>query len=81
MSKNLDVVVKTYVDQSPTAPNDSSIALMKAVQRRTNNNGKRGKLFGVNGNLKQTNGTTGNSSQRIYFRKLFSRFHLRENTE
>ena len=59
MSNNLDVVVKTYVDQSPTAPNDSSIALMKAVQRRTNNNGKRGKLFGVNGNL----GTEGNRFQ------------------
>jgi len=77
---NLKRVVSTYSEVGPTAQNDSSIARMKSIQRRTNSNAKRGQSFGVNNQTKQISGVNGDSSQHIYFSRIFPRFNLRHNT-
>jgi hypothetical protein len=77
---NLKKIVATYSEVGPTAPNDSSIALMKQIQRRTNSKGKRGQSFGVNNKVRQISGVSGDSSQQIYFSRLFPRLHLKHST-
>lgn len=77
---NLKKVVSTYSEVGPTAPNDSSIALKKTIQRRTNSNAKRSQSFGVNNQTRQISGVNGDSSQYIYFRSIFSRFNLKHST-
>ncbi len=76
----LKKVISTYSEVGPTAANDSSIALMKHVQRRTNSKGKRGQNFGVNNQIRQVSGVNGDSSQHIYFSRLFPRLHLKHST-
>ena len=77
---NLKRVVSTYSEVGPTAQNDSSIALKKTIQRRTNSKAKRSQSFGVNNQTTQISGVNGDSSQYIYFRSIFPRFNLKHST-
>jgi hypothetical protein len=77
---NLKRVVSTYSEVGPTSQNDSSIALKKTIQRRTNSKAKRSQSFGVNNQTTQISGVNGDSSQYIYFRSIFPRFNLKHST-
>ena len=72
MSKNIAKVRETYSAVGPTSDNSSRVALMKKVQVRVSAN--KAKIFGLNGNVGDVNGTTGHSGQRTYFAAIFPRF-------
>ena len=74
-SKKIDIVRESYSKVGPTSDNSSRIAMLKAVQVRTNASGTRSQLFG-HFKESQVRGINGDAGQKTYFRAAFSNFTL-----
>tara|TARA_X000000368_G_C22943994_1_gene673495 strand:- start:502 stop:735 length:234 start_codon:yes stop_codon:yes gene_type:complete len=74
MISNIRKIQKSYSKVGPTSDNSSRIAIIKKVQVKTNVNGKRTQLWGLNNIKGNVSGSSGDAGQRTYFSAVFPRF-------